>query len=279
MPGSNTTVADRHPHRNAGPLDPHRPAERLPGLSAVNHSTSPSPEVDNDLRSVTPMTIERLPLQANGHLISRKAEVDVLRFDGREPYVSGAAYRCAVCDRRPVFRVTDSAVHVQEPCPYPDGITTKITIDVPSGKLLVTDDLRPAFNWDDNAIADYNSTLGQAQAVEAMAAVGCAYGPVGNSCPGLYRTCPDSYIIASPCYDDDDKPSLPESACLANICTDLWAYSIVDLEHWKAKGGDPAKLGWIDVVDVHPRDVPVHPPLRGTRLRPRRSRDRDLRSR
>ncbi|MFB6887204.1 hypothetical protein ACFCY8_41020 [Streptomyces noursei] len=200
------------------------------------------------------MTIERLPLQANGHLISLKAEVEVLRLGGREPSVSGVASRCAVCDRRPVFRVTDSAVHVQEPCPYPDGITTKITIDVPSGKLLVTDNLRPVFNWDDNAIADYSSTLGQAQAAEAMAAVGCAYGPVGNSCPGLYRTSPDSYIIARPHYDDDDNPSIPVSTRLATIWTDLRAYSIADLEHWKAKGGDPAKLlGWTHtVVDVQP---------------------------
>ncbi|MCZ1021106.1 hypothetical protein [Streptomyces noursei] len=152
-----------------------------------------------------------------------------------------------------MFRVVEDAVEVVDPCPYPDGITTTITLDVPSGKLLVTDDLRPVFNWDDNVIADYNTVLGQAQAVEAMAAVGCAYGPVGNSCPGLYRTGPDSYIIASPRYDDDDNPSIPESTRLAGICTNLWAYSLADFEHWKAKGGDPAELGWTGtVVDVPP---------------------------
>ncbi|MEW1548394.1 hypothetical protein [Streptomyces tsukubensis] len=199
------------------------------------------------------MTIERLPLHANGHLISREGEVEVLRLDGREPYVSGAAYSCAVCDRRPILRVTDNSVHVEEPCPYPDGITTTITIDVPSGKLLIADDLRPVFNWDGNAIASYNSILGQAQAVEAMAAVGCAYGWVGNSCPGLYRTGPDSYIIATPRYDDDGNPSLSEDTRLAAICTDLWAYSIADLEHWKSQGGDSLALGWSDtVVDVPP---------------------------
>ncbi|MFD6115524.1 hypothetical protein ACFWG0_36315 [Streptomyces yangpuensis] len=78
-------------------------------------------------------------------------------------------------------------------------------------------------------------------------------GPVGNSCPGLYRTGPDSDIIASPRYDDDDNPSLPESARLAGICTDLWAYPISDLEHWKSQGGDSANLGWSDtVVEVPP---------------------------
>ncbi|MFB6881428.1 hypothetical protein ACFCY8_11385 [Streptomyces noursei] len=200
------------------------------------------------------MSIERLPLRGNGYVISRENEVDVFRLsEDREPYVSGAAYNCAVCDARPVFRVGEDAVEVVDPCPYPEGITTTITLDVPSGKLLVSDSLRPVYNWDSNAVADYNTVLGQAQAVEAMAAIGCAFGPVGNSCPGLYRTGPDSYIIASPRRDENDNPSLPEDACLASICTDLWAYSLADYEHWQARGGDPDKLGWTDtVVDVPP---------------------------
>ncbi|AVV46618.1 hypothetical protein PYK79_15975 [Streptomyces sp. ID05-04B] len=40
---------------------------------------------------------------------------------------------------------------------------------------------------------------------------------------------------------------------MASICTDLWAYSIADLEHWKSQGSDPANLGWSDtVVEVPP---------------------------
>ncbi|WP_432156897.1 hypothetical protein [Streptomyces sp. bgisy153] len=198
------------------------------------------------------MTIQTLPLQANGHLISRKTEVEVLRIDGREPFVSGIAYSCAICDSRPKLQVTEDAVQVQDPCPYEAGITTEITLSVPSGKILVTDDLRPVYDWGDGAFASYNSVLGQAQVIEAMAAIGCAYGPVGNSCPGLYRTGPDSYIIASPRYDEDDNPSLPEDTCLANICTDVWAYSIADFEHWQARGGDSAKLGWTDTVVTVP---------------------------
>ncbi|GLX06757.1 hypothetical protein [Microbispora sp. NBRC 16548] len=199
------------------------------------------------------MSIARLPLQSNGHMIPRWSEVEVLRpFGGVEPLVMGAD-PCAVCGRPPKFQVTEDAIRVQDPCPYPNGITSEITIDVSSGKLLVSDDLRPIYDWDDSGLADYTTALGQAQAVEAMAALGCAYGPASNCELGLYRTSPDHYIIATPGYDDDEVPSLPKSDCLASICTDLWAYSIADFEQWKKRGGDPARLDWTDtVVDVPP---------------------------
>lgn len=198
--------------------------------------------------------IDVLPLKPNGHLISHTGDVKVLRIPDREaPMILMDARDCHLCDQRPGLRIAEDAVYAVDPCPFPEGITTTITLDVPSGKIIVTDDLRPFYDWDGCTSAGYNSVLGQAQAVEAMAAVGCAYGPVGNSCPGLYRVGEDRYVIASPEYDEDENPSLPESDLLAAVCTDLWAYSIADFEHWKGRGGDPAKLGWSDtVVDVPP---------------------------
>jgi hypothetical protein len=135
------------------------------------------------------------------------------------------------------------------------GITTVVTLRVPSGQVIVTDDLRPVYDWDGDSVADYNTALGQHQAIEAMAAQGCAYGPVGNSCPGLYRTGPDRYVIASPGWDGDgDEEIIPEGwERLASVITDLWAYSVADYGDWVARGGDPAGLDWADtVVDVTP---------------------------
>lgn len=198
------------------------------------------------------MRVELLPLRANEHLISRETELTVYHTpDGGEPLVvsGGMVSHCAWCDRLPDLRLTEDAVEAEGPCPYPDGITTEIEIDVPSGKLLVTDDLRPVFDWAGTS-ASYNSVLGQAQAIAAMAELGCAYGPVGNSCPGLYCTGDDSYVIATPYRGGDGKPALPESARLASVVTDLWAYSIADYEHWQKQGGDPGQLGWADTV-VH----------------------------
>jgi hypothetical protein len=198
------------------------------------------------------MRVETLPLHSNGHRrISRASEARVLRSNDGKIFVTGDWYNCVVCDMRPRFLVTQDEVRAEDPCPYPNGITTEITLSVPSGKLLVSDDLRPVYDWDDDGFASYNTVLGQAQVVEAMAAAGCAYGPVGNSCPGLYRTGLDTYIVARP--NDDETPLLADDTCLASICTDLWAYSIADFEHWKARGGDPNKLDWVDtIVDVRP---------------------------
>lgn len=121
--------------------------------------------------------IKELPVEPNGHLLPQGGEITVLYPEGREALVLSAGYVCAVCGTNPAFRAAEDAVYAQDPCPYPDGIVTTITLAVPSGKMLVADDLRPVYGWDDRELASYNSVLGQAQAVEAMAAVGCAYGP------------------------------------------------------------------------------------------------------
>ncbi|MER6520067.1 hypothetical protein ABT246_24835 [Streptomyces sp. NPDC001553] len=207
---------------------------------------------------------EILALEENGHRLALgdKPEAQVYFLAGH-PQVSRVARRCAICDERPSYTVADKVLQVTNPCPYPDGFTTEITLSVPSGKLLVTDNLRPVYNWDDSTFASYNSALGQAQAIKAMAAAGCAYGPVGNSCPTLYRTGTDTYVIANIDEDggEDAIPGDPETNTadfnertrLAGIVTDLWAYSIADFEDWKSRGGDLGTLGWSDtIVDVAP---------------------------
>lgn len=195
--------------------------------------------------------ILRLPLDPNGHFLSHSDEkVSVILPEGKEPFIFGdVLYSCSRCGDHPRLTVTENAVKVENPCPYPNGITTEITLHVPSGKIIVADDLRPIYDgFNDTEFASYNSIFGQAQVVRAMADLGCAYGPVGNSCPGLYRTGKDTYIIASPRLDDNDVSSLPEEDCQATIITDLWAYSIADYEDWKSKGGDPASLDWSRTV-------------------------------
>lgn len=195
-------------------------------------------------------TITTMPLRHNGHRTHRR-EVEVSTRDNHDKPVVMAALRCAVCAVWLKYQVVDDHVHVPDPCAYPDGITTEITLDVPSGRLVVADSLRSVYDWDDAEITDYNTTLGQAQAIEVMAGIGCAYGPVGNTCPGLWATGPDNYIIARP--SDDDSPSAAQGTCLASICTDLWAYSIADFEHWLSRGGDPDEVGsTVSVVSVTP---------------------------
>jgi hypothetical protein len=137
----------------------------------------------------------------------------------------------------------------------PDSYTSVITLDVPSGKIIVTDDLRPVYDWRDEEAGSYNTALGQLNAIRLMAEQGCAYGPVGNSCPSLYRTGPDTYVIANPAFDEDDgREIIPEGwEGLAWIITDLWAYSAADWEDYLSRGGTEACLEHKGkVVDVPP---------------------------
>ncbi|MEU1827445.1 hypothetical protein ABZ502_34165 [Streptomyces abikoensis] len=203
------------------------------------------------------MKIESVNLpvkEAKGHLfVNNEAQVYVV--DG-ETFPAGFPFGgCQICGQHPSYQVMGDAAHVQEPCPHPDGITTTITLSVPSGKLLVSDDLRPVYNWPDDSPLHYNSVLGRARAIESMAAIGCAYGPASDRSLGLYRTDPDRYIIATPWidFDNDETPSIPEDTLLADMCTDVWAYSIADYEHWILKGGDPETLDQGDtIVNVTP---------------------------
>lgn len=199
------------------------------------------------------MTIKALPLKSNGHMIHPMAEVRVKWFDDEPswpPMLVDHLFECGFCGEYFAPRIADDAVHVDKPCLHSGGTTTVITLRVPSGKIIVTDDLRPVYSVERKDLASYNSALGRAQFIEAMAAIGCAYGPVGNTGPGMYRTGGDSYIIARPEYDYDnyEEPSLPESDCLASICTDVWAYSIADYQDWQARGGNPDDLRWKDSV-------------------------------
>lgn len=215
--------------------------------------------------SIEESPVRTLPLHANGHVMTREneAEVEVLFFSGfpgmedHEPMVQGLSYTCAMCGEWPTLRVTGEGVFIDSPCPCSEGIITVVTLEVPSGKILVADNLRDIYRVDRTGMADYNTPLGQAQYIKAMAGVGCAYGPVGNSCPGLWRTGPDSYVIARMPYDEDDdlaKPEPPGAERLAGICTDLWAYCVADYEDWLRRGGEPQEvLGWsYDVVEVPP---------------------------
>lgn len=211
-----------------------------------------------------------VPFHPNGHTFSSApvTEVEVAFFqigEERVPYfsrsnLSSCCYMCG--DRRFTERVTEEGVWVEgDPCPVQGGLTTVIVLRVPSGKILVDDDLRPLYDgFDNDNLADYNSVLGQAQVIGKFAEQGCAFGPVGNSCPGVWKTGQDTYMIGRMPYvsgDEEDEgeetPTPPGSVKVAWVCTDLWAYSIVDFEDWKSKGGDPEKLNWTQtVVDVTP---------------------------
>ncbi|MFE4512592.1 hypothetical protein ACFRMQ_00120 [Kitasatospora sp. NPDC056783] len=200
-------------------------------------------------------SFQNLPLHPNGHLglVRDGALVTVLRMEGQE-HILGVRHSCVVCDEGSQLQVGARAVEVTNPCSYPDGITTETILHVPSGRIVIADDLRAVYGWDRETIGDYNTAAGQDRAIRSLAAAGCAFGPVGNSCPGLYRTSPDTYVIATAGYHENgSEDQLAGAERVAGIITDLWAYSIADLDDFTARGGSVAALAWsADIVDITP---------------------------
>ena len=96
-----------------------------------------------------------------------------------------------------------------------------------SGKIVVENDLREFFEEDD---FDINATKGIIQTMQYYADQKMLHGFVGNSCPGVYGNDKGNIIIG--CESDEDyEPIIPEGFKeLTYVCTDLWWYSIIDLE-------------------------------------------------
>jgi hypothetical protein len=220
-----------------------------------------------------------IPLDRNGHLLSEIATTMILVTSSDPPLITGSELysECAMCGTsRYEMEVTPAGARMPQPCPVPDGITTSVTLAVPSGKIVVADDLRRVYSVNEDEMASYNSRLGQAQVTEAMAAIGCAYGAVGNTCPGLYRTGPGHYVIAIPAYDGDYSTTPDGWTYLGGIITDLWAYSIADYGDFTAKGGVVTHCE--QVVDIPAGNLHRPPPCRREGIQPGCSRDRHFRA-
>ncbi|KKL57029.1 hypothetical protein LCGC14_2239470, partial [marine sediment metagenome] len=117
------------------------------------------------------------------------------------------------------------SVWADEECPYPHGFTIEFELNVPSGQIVATDDLRPLFD----ILGDYdiNTDEGCRLTTLAYEQIGCAHGFVGNSCPGIYKQ-GNKYIIANGGHDRDGEQ-------VGSIGTDLWWYSIVDADEFKRR--------------------------------------------
>jgi hypothetical protein len=123
------------------------------------------------------------------------------------------------------------------PCKFSDGLPpTEWELNVPSGKLVIANDLRALFPLQNDQF-DVNTYLGCRQTTLAYAAVGLAHGFVGNTCPGVYRCSGDTFKVANPPQKEEwdgkkyvaiDPPRSFEGTRVAGICTDLWWYSIAD---------------------------------------------------
>ena len=291
--------------------------EATEALPAPTRAFAPSPRERDGSETAGWVEYANLPVEAVGHRVTSpggnrgvggaivvSSAYDINQFDAHNTFA------CANCDAHPSFDFFDDpatgprlvyANRVKDnggalTCPAVDGAEWTVDLAVPSGKMIVSDDLRPVYDvplHHERGVPGYNSALGQRLRSKEMEAIGCAVGPTSNIALGLFR--PDDQVDGeSVRYEivtawDEAEPGeegyYPGTE-VADICTDLWAYSIADLAHftaraealvmspgyenprrydnwtmsgWIASGADPADLpGDYAVVDVEPGTYRFH---------------------
>jgi hypothetical protein len=201
------------------------------------------------------MTIKELPLHANGHRVTGNQPeiVKIIESSVGVPFSVTHLFNCAGCGEYFSPRLADDGAYIDSPCAVTDGITTVTRLNVPSGKIIVSTDLRPVYDgYNHEERPSYGSTLGVALTVEAFGEQGCAFGFVGDAWPDLYQTGETSYVLANCPWDDDfDAPQAPGGwKMLAGVSGAVWSYSIADYADWKARGGKECDLEAFTVVDV-----------------------------
>ena len=98
---------------------------------------------------------------------------------------SSCLFKCGVCGDELVLETDGWTLRAVSTCPYPDGPIFDFELNVPSGRMVVANDLRPLFDFMGDF--DINTCVGGMKHSLAMAENGCAQGFVGNTCPGVYR--------------------------------------------------------------------------------------------
>ena len=199
-----------------------------------------------------------------GYLQDLKAELDSERG---HKYGTARLDTCPYCDSYLSIKLkgnTATVIGKNAPrCTNPWGLSkTTFELNVPSGKLVIANDLRKLFP----VLKDYNvnGVQGSLATTQEYAAVGMAYGSVGNTCPGVYQTGKASFKVACPAFPErwNGKAWVPRKRKtrwrgkrVAWICTDLWWYSMADRDECerRAQGlGLPLTDFKVDIVDVKP---------------------------
>jgi hypothetical protein len=170
---------------------------------------------------------------------------------------------CSVCDEEVTFTFDGVELSAENKCPFPHGIPEiSFELPVPSGKLVVANDLRHLFEGEYEEVDlrpnskgwgfNINSDFGCVQVFQTYGKLGMAHGFVGNTCPGMYRIDENTLTLSTVEHDEEtyELKELPGER-VAGVCTDLWWYSVMDYDMYKERAGEEPNKH-CDVVDVKP---------------------------
>lgn len=208
--------------------------------------------------------LAELPRDFHGHPLAFHPDSLICIRRGDEAYsrVTGFSRSCDSCgadlgmwtDGKTLFAISDDesddmtvdafavANAATSPCPHPDGVpVASFNLNVPSGKLVVANDLRPLFPCDEPRDS-INGSYGCYAMTMAYAQVGMAHGFVGNTSPAVYlkdspRDGTRLWIGSFYVDGDDERRDCDDDGFIAaaSICTDLWWYSIVDYDEFERR--------------------------------------------
>lgn len=186
-------------------------------------------------------------------------------------YLPSFVASCSMCGEKDLhLEVNGNGNRVRfagAPCPYPNGLPlTEWELNVPSGKLVVANDLRHVFPLPEGDDFDINTIRGCIETSLVYAANGMSHAYVGNTCPAVYKYGEDRFKVATApskvVWDEKkekyvkvDPKILFEGKKVASICTDLWWYSICDHAEFKRR----CKHFKVDEKDFHTKVVKVKP--------------------
>lgn len=201
------------------------------------------------------------PVDQRGHQFVHGSPVEfVIHWLGGE-FLSAMAlvgvFPCDYCDAHPgfVLGADGKTLVAKTTCPLPDGLDSTIHLDVPSGRMIVTDDLRPVYDVDLPVSPSYNSVAGRILHSERMARVGCAYGFVGDTSPALVSTGPGRFVVAS--FDHDARPGEEGHLAVAgDVLADLERHrhaTVVDVEPGTYRFRNVTGRAGVDVHDDWPQ--------------------------
>ncbi len=168
------------------------------------------------------------------------------------PLKSFSDETCGECGKRLPITFNGLTFKAESKCQFPEGMPAYSSdLPVPSGKLVVANDLRRLFDDEYEEVVlgengkgwgfDINTVAGCRQVFETYGLLGMAHGYVGNTCPDMYRIDENTLTLSTIKCDaetwDQIEAEVPGES-VAGVCTDLWWYSIMDYDEYVRRAGE-----------------------------------------
>lgn len=165
--------------------------------------------------------------------------------------------QCSLCGNAVSIEETSPGsmkVKATKPCPAPKGYPSfEITLDCPSGKIVVGNDFRNLFPDERDDYDSVNSVSGVIKEVKRFEKYGMVHFLVGNSSPTVFQKGKSNLCITRVYDEKTDEREVPGKGykVAAWICTDLWWVSAMDYGLYKKL----CKEKKIKVSDLRPAKV------------------------